>query len=176
MTNLYVEPISGNIHVVNNSPNHRSNIVVHSKDERSTLKLRKDSNKFLDDDLTAYGGIYFERNDREGLTTSSTILGGHNYIMLTTSEDGIVDDPKLSLTWRDGKLGIGKTDPEVQLDVIGNIRSTGYIKGKICLPKYSKEDLKNLQAEDGMIAIIYSVGLAVSIDGKWMNVQIGEEL
>jgi hypothetical protein len=176
MSNICVDPVSGNLHIVNTAPAHRSNLVVHSNDERSVLKLRKDSNELLSNDLTAYGGIYFERNDQEGLTTSSMILGGNNYIMLATSEDGIVDDPKMSLTWRDGKLGIGKTLPEVELDIVGNIRSSGSIKGNICIPMHSKKSLQDLNAVSGMLVYVNNIGLALYTGDKWIKVEMGEEL
>ena len=176
MSKLYVDPVSGNLHILNESPCHRSNLVIHSNDERSVLKLRKDSNISLEEDLTAYGGIYFERNDNTGLTTSSMILGGNNYIMLATSEDGIVDDPKLSLTWRDGKLGIGTTIPEVEVDVIGRIRASSTIKGNICIPIHSKKSLQDLNAVSGMLVYVNNIGLALYTGDKWIKVEMGEEL
>lgn len=176
MSEIYVDPVSGNLHILNKSVDHRSNIIVNSIDERSTLKLRKNSKQSLENEITAHGGIYFERFDSNGLYTDSMILGGRDYITLTTTEWGIVDDPKLSLTWRNGKLGIGTTVPVNELEVVGNINATGKINGKICLPKYSKEDLKNTKFDDGMIAIIQDAGLAVSINGKWLKIELGEEL
>lgn len=176
MTEIYVDPVSGNLHILNKSVDHRSNIVVNSIDERSTLKLRRNSKQNLENELTAHGGIYFERFDSNGLNTDSMIMGGRDYIMLTTTERGIVDKPNLSLTWRNGKLGIGTTLPKNEIDVVGSISATGKIKGKICVPTYSTKDLKNVKAENGMIAIVYNTGLAINIDGKWIKIELGEEL
>ena len=176
MSEIYVDPVSGNLHILNKSVDHRSNIVLNSTDERSTLKLRRNSKQNLDDELTAHGGIYFERSDSNGLYTDSMVLGGRDYIMLTTTDFGLVNDPKLSLTWRNGKLGIGTTLPDNELEVVGDFYATGKIKGKFCLPTYSKEDIKKVKAENGMIVIIQDIGLAISINDKWIKIQMGEEL
>lgn len=176
MSEIYVDPISGNLHILNKSVDHRTNVVVNSIDERSTLKLRRNSKLNLEEDLTAHGGIYFERFDSNGLYTDSMIMGGSDYIMLTVTDRSIVDNPKLSLTWRSGKLGIGTTAPKSEVDVIGDISATGNIKGNICLPTCSKEDLKNIKVEEGMLVLVENIGLVISINGRWTRVQLGEQI
>jgi len=170
MTVLHVDPKNSNLHILNDAPANRTNLVIHNNDDRSVLKLRRNSLDNDPNDITSYGGIYFERHDVQGVWTESMILGGEDYILLATTNNGIIDDDKSTLTFRNGKLGIGTTVPKHELDVKGTIHGT------LCLPVLSEEDLKNTVPQNGMIVVSEDHGLIIYINEKWKNISIGEEI
>jgi hypothetical protein len=176
MTIIHVESKNSDLHIVNDSPSNRTNVVVHTKDDRRTLKLRRHSKHTLEDDVTAYGGIYFERSDNQGVWTNGMILGGEDYLLFASSKDGILDDPSVTLTFRNGKLGIGNTIPKYELDIIGSINVTNNIYGNLCIPTYTQEQIDNLQPSDGMLVLSSKHGLILFLAGHWTKIQLGEKL
>lgn len=176
MKTIHVDPTNSNLHIVNDAPSNRTNVVIHSNNERSVLKLRKHSSIDSVDDVTAYGGIYFEKENKQGVWTNSMILGGEDYILFSTSNNGILDDPSGTLTFRKGKLGIGNTIPQYELDVIGSINVTRKIHGNLCIPSYTKEQLDSLQPTDGMLVLSSEHGLILFLSGHWTKIQLGEKL
>lgn len=104
----------------------RQTFKISTNNDRSILRLNKES----DDDLTGstepYGGVYFEKNDINGSATNSIILGGENYILFSVSDNGEFTSSSQTLFWVDGKLGIG-TNPGESLDVVGNGTFTGTV-------------------------------------------------
>lgn len=106
----------------------RNDVHIHSTDERSNLKLTRDSATDLTGSTVNYGGILFERNDINGPFTPSFILGGENYIVFAATVDGNFSNLRNFLTWRDQKLGIGTNAPTDTLDVRGNGIFTGTVQ------------------------------------------------
>lgn len=171
---LKVDPKNSNLHIINDAPSNRTNLVVHNNDERSVLKLRRNTNSNLENDVTAYGAIYFERSDNQGVWTNSVILGGEDYILLATSNNGIIDNPDCTLTFRNGKLGIANTNPKHSIDTTGNI-SANKLYAKLCIPNITKDELETLDAEEGMFILIEKKP-ALFVNGSWYRIELGEAL
>lgn len=176
MTIIHVESKNSNLNIVNDAPSNRTNVVIHNNDDRSTLKLRRHSNHTVENDVTAYGGIYFERSDNQGVWTNSMILGGEDYLLFASSKDGVLDDPSITLTFRNGKLGIGNTTPKYELDVVGSIHATNNIHGNLCIPTYTQEQIDNLQPTNGMLVLSKDHGLILFLAGHWTKIQLGEKI
>lgn len=139
-SSLIIDAITGNINAekifaVNNiirfyptASNVRNDVHIHSTDERSNLKLTRDSTSNLAGSTVNYGAVLFERNDINGPFTPSLIVGGENYLTFAVSADGNFADQSNIFTFRNKRTGIGTSTPTETLDVRGNGVFTGTLR------------------------------------------------
>lgn len=160
-----------NLLTINSETNGRSDIHLVSTENNTVLKFVKNSNSDLSlDTNNPYGGIYFERNDVNGPTTTSYILGGTDFLALANDPSGTFTNTNLFVTLKNGNLGIGNVNPQSKVDVTGDIKATGFIQ----FGSLTTSERNNLTPVNGMI--IYNTTdnkFQGYQNGAWINIDNG---
>lgn len=126
-TNL-ITPTTQQIIVKNDTPNDNMSVKINSNDDRSILKLTRQSTSDLTGVDSQYGAILFERTDVNGSLVTSGIFGQENFLLFGNSADGdMTTDDKL-FVWRDNKFGIGTAFPTEELEVVGDTKISGFVQ------------------------------------------------
>mgnify|MGYP000073328166 CR=1 FL=1 len=126
-TNL-ITPTTQQIIVKNDTPNDNMSVKINSNDDRSILKLTRQSTSDLTGVDSQYGAILFERTDVNGSLVTSGIFGQEDFLLFGNSADGdMTTDDKL-FVWRDNKFGIGTAFPTEELEVVGDTKISGFVQ------------------------------------------------
>ena len=127
-TNL-ITPTTQQIIVKNDTPNDNMSVKINSNDDRSILKLTRQSTSDLTGDTSSqYGAILFERDDANGALVTSLIWGREDSLYFGNSADGDFSTGDKFVVWKDNKLGVGNTNPTESLDVTGNAKIDGFVQ------------------------------------------------
>ena len=104
---------------------------IDSTENTSKLNLKRISTSDLSGNNTLqYGTISFGRNDANGLRTTALIFAREQEIRIGQSSAGAFGTEAVYITWKNQKLGIGKADPQQQLDMSGNAVIDGTVTTK----------------------------------------------
>lgn len=129
--NIYTDlitPTTQQLIVKNTTPNDNMSVKINSNDDRSILKLTRESASDLTGVDGHYGAILFERTDVNGSLVTSGIFGQENFLLFGNSADGdMTTDDKL-FVWRDNKFGIGTAFPTEELEVVGDTKVSGFVQ------------------------------------------------
>jgi len=119
-----IEP-PGNLNI-NSSLGGQTRVEINSQDNRSILKLTRNTASDLTGDLVSqYGAIHFERDDINGPLVTGVIFGREDSIVFGNSADGVLATEDKYFVWKNNKFGIGVGAPTEALDVAGNANISG---------------------------------------------------
>jgi uncharacterized protein YcfJ len=108
------------------SLNSSTKIRVQSNNQRSSLRLVRQSNSDISGSILDYGSILFERDDSVGLQTTATIIGGSDRLLFGVDSSGIFSESSFVSIGENGAVGIGTFTPAEALDVRGNAVISGF--------------------------------------------------
>jgi len=124
-----IQPRNGTLDI-NSALGGQTRVELNSTNDRALLKLTRNTSIDLTGDTESqYGAILFERDDINGPLATSIIWGRENSIYFGNSANGDLSSADKYFVWKNNKLGIGITDPQEMLDVVGNINASGQITG-----------------------------------------------
>ena len=104
---------------------------IDSTENTSKLNLKRISSSDLSGNNTLqYGTISFGRNDVNGLRTTALIFAREEEIRIGQNSAGTFGTESVYITWKNQKLGLGKTSPAEQLDMTGNAQIDGTVTTK----------------------------------------------
>lgn len=136
---------------------------IDSLENTSKLNLKRLSTSDLSGNNTVqYGTISFGRDDVNGILTTGIIFGRENEIRIGQSSTGAFGTEAVYITWKDNKLGLGRTNPTEQLDMTGNAKIDGFVK----FGSLTTAERDALTAANGMV--IYN-----STDNKFQGYENG---
>ena len=124
-SNIFVN--TDTLSIFNNQNNQSVSVQISSTDERSLVKLIRESDSDISSDDLIYGSIFFGRNDSSGLATTGIILGKKDAIFLSVDPAGAFPESSY-ITLKNGNFGVGTYNPENTLDVRGNIKASNFIQ------------------------------------------------
>jgi len=163
--NIYTDlitPTTQQLIVKNTTPNDNMSVKINSNDDRSILKLTKESASDLTGVDGHYGAILFERSDVNGSLTTSGIFGQENFLLFGNSADGDMSTDDKLFVWRDNKFGIGTAFPTEELEVVGDTKVSGFVQ----FGSLTTVERDALTAANGMV--IYN-----STDNKFQGYENG---
>ena len=121
--------VPGSLNFENETPGSSSNIDIISIDQTSNIKLTYSSGSDISTLTDSIGAITFHRDDLVNGNVQTGYIAGGNYAIYIGAERLGSPLEVNTLTWTsDGKLGIGKYLPTVELDVVGNAKASGFIQ------------------------------------------------
>ena len=116
-------------------------VEVSRTDDSGTVKLTRESSSDISSDSVFYGQILFERDDSNGNTFSSWILGGRDGVFIANEPDGnIAEANYTSITSTGLAIGTFAPDPTFRLDVRGNAQIVGNMKAAAFTGTYTADD------------------------------------
>jgi hypothetical protein len=120
-------------------------IVMQAPDERSGINLRRTSDTDISGTDLGYGILRFQRTDSGGTATTALISGTRDNLYIAQDASGTYSEDK-HITWTNGKLGVGKYVPTVELDVAGDANITGSLTAGAMLLSGSNIDTDDSSA------------------------------
>lgn len=121
--------VPGSLNFENETPGDSSNIDIISIDQTSNIKLTYSSGSDISTLPNSVGAITFHRDDLVNGNVQTGYIAGGNYAIYIGAERLGNPLEVNTLTWTsDGKLGIGKYQPTVELDVVGNAKVSGFVQ------------------------------------------------
>lgn len=150
-------------------PNLEAEIAVNinSQENTSKLNLKRISTSDLSGNNTIqYGTISFGRDDSNGLKTTALIFARESEIRIGQNSAGTFATESVYITWKDQKLGLGRTSPTEQLDMTGNAKIDGFVQ----FGSFTTTERDGLTAANGMV--IYNTTLNKFQgyeNGAWAN-------
>lgn len=127
----YTAPGTQPVRFVNSDGTFPFDVEMEATENFLNLQLIKQSTSDLTGDTGTYGKIDFRRNDINGAELVSEIWGGGDgYFYFTADENGLPSarGAEVTMTWKNGQLGIGTYAPSAVLDVQGEITSTSFVQ------------------------------------------------
>lgn len=129
ITSATIAPDNQQLTVASGIPTAEMSLRVQADNDRSILRLTRQSTSDLTGDTSSqYGAILFERDDANGELLTSLIFGRENSLYFGNSADGVLDTGAKYFVWKDNKFGIGITSPTEELDVAGNAKIDGFVQ------------------------------------------------
>jgi len=123
---VYTEKIKSTNEITILTDQARSELRILSDDNRSILKLSRQSTGDISGIGAYYGAIYFEREDDVNNVTTSLILGGNERMLFSVTNDGIVVAEETFNITNTG-IGWGTVNPQAGLEIVGDAIISGTI-------------------------------------------------
>lgn len=143
------------------SSTNSQSISISSKNNRSILKLTRASDIDIGGDTYEHGAIYFERNDINGIFTTSLISGNNTNIYMSAAGDsGFAESSYFTLD-DSGNLGLGTWTPASKLDIRGNGTFSGSLTAGAILLSGSNIDTSDSSAITVTPAVTFNSDVTV---------------
>jgi hypothetical protein len=148
---------------MNSSDETEVQLTLESLENTSKINLRRESATSLAGNTSLqYGTISFGREDTSGVLTTAIMFARENEFRIGQSSTGAFGVESVYITWKDNKLGLGKTNPAEQLDMSGNAIIDGFVQ----FGSLTTVERDALTAANGMV--IYN-----STDNKFQGYENG---
>jgi hypothetical protein len=148
---------------MNTSDETEVQLTIESLENTSKINLRRQSASSLAGNTSLqYGTISFGREDTSGVLTTAIMFARENEFRIGQSSTGAFGTESVYITWKDNKLGLGKTNPAEQLDMTGNAIIDGFVQ----FGSLTTVERDALTAANGMV--IYN-----STDNKFQGYENG---
>jgi len=149
-----------------------TSFVVRSIEDRSTLQLVRAS----DSDLTAenfiYGSVIFNRDDINGVATTSVVGAGRDNLFLVHNTDEIGDPGNIAnfVTLEQGSLTIGGDQATAKLDVRGDAK----VASSLQFGSLTDTERNSLTPQNGMVIYNTTTDRFQGYQaGAWINLDDG---
>ena len=156
-----IQPLGG-IDIINQIPAQSTTVNLQTDDLASDLRFIYNSSSDLSTETDPFGIITFNRNDPINNNVSAAYIAGGNYALYFGVEETGNQLEANTLTWtNEGKLGVGKYLPTVELDVVGDAVISGSLTAGAMLLSGSNIDTSDSSAITVTPAVTFSSDVTV---------------